>query len=329
MLRIVFTPEDLARVRVAGGPDPFWEVIASLHRLQTRTTPAVFEHWRARARAALGDPATRAAARMLTTLAPRDVYFPDFLTPIESQYGFDAGLDALLSTPKRRLRSELSELARRQRLPGWTRRLADGDRDLLATLEQALRRYYAKVVRPSGHQLDAAVAADRTQLAQAFLADGTDGVLSSLGPTVRWSRPVLEVSYLVDRDVRLDGRGLLLVPSYFGWGNPVALADDSLPQVLVYASGHRDSALPRQRNRSSSLAALLGLTRSTVLHIVSTGASTTEIAARAEISPATASYHASALRDAGLSAVSRQAGRVRHVTTPLGDQLLEARDQAG
>lgn len=37
--------------------------------------------------------------------------------------------------------------------------------------------------------------------------------------------PVLEVAcprQAEDRDLRLNGRGLTLVPSYFNWGEPVA-----------------------------------------------------------------------------------------------------------
>ncbi|MGX1910696.1 hypothetical protein ACWIID_17800 [Streptomyces phaeochromogenes] len=76
--------------------------------------------------------------------------------------------------------------------------------------------------------------AERAQRAKAFLAGGTDRLLSGLHPTVQWRAPVLQVSYPEDRDVHLQGRGLRLVPSYFCRGRPIALRDGSLSPVLVY-----------------------------------------------------------------------------------------------
>jgi DNA-binding transcriptional ArsR family regulator len=49
--------------------------------------------------------------------------------------------------------------------------------------------------------------------------------------------------------------------------------------------------------------------------------STTELAERLTLSPATASHHLAALRDAGLVTGRREGRAVLYVRTPLGDAL--------
>ena len=46
MLRIHFTPRDLARVTVATKPAPLWKVLLSLHMLQQSDGRLIFEDWR-------------------------------------------------------------------------------------------------------------------------------------------------------------------------------------------------------------------------------------------------------------------------------------------
>ncbi|MFD9403813.1 transcriptional regulator, partial [Streptomyces sp. NPDC060011] len=50
MLRIHFTSQDLQNVRVARQPDPLWELVCSVCRLETREGPLDFGHWRRAAR---------------------------------------------------------------------------------------------------------------------------------------------------------------------------------------------------------------------------------------------------------------------------------------
>lgn len=50
--------------------------------------------------------------RLLGALIPSHGYFPDFLTPLEGQYGWDVGLDALRGIRPERMRRELAILGR-------------------------------------------------------------------------------------------------------------------------------------------------------------------------------------------------------------------------
>ncbi len=327
MLRIHFTPEDLSRIRLAGGPDPLWEITASLHRLQSRQGRWAHAAWYRDARATIATKKLGAVVRtLLLPLLPRAVYFPDFLTPAEAGHGLKSGLDAILDTPPARVRHEIDLLAQVRNVPTLLYRLTD--RDARAELVTALRRYHSAVIAPRGDIMQAHVDAECARRGRDLLHGGADGLLGGLGPAMRWKAPVLEVEYAggVDRDLRLGGRGLLLIPSYFCWQKPVSFADPDLPPVLLYPPAPADPAPPPCSSKAP-LSTLLGRTRAAVLVALTHGATNSEIARAVSVSPANASHHTTVLRDSGLIASHRHANTVLHTLTPLGAALLRLPDQ--
>ncbi|MEO3809077.1 winged helix-turn-helix domain-containing protein [Sphaerisporangium sp. B11E5] len=324
-LRIHFTADDLARTTVAAAPDPLWEVLLSRFRLRESGPQPLFRPWLGQLRAHPGRIARmRPGARLLDALVPPGPYFPDFLTPPEAEAGLEQGIEAMLSTPRRRLRDELERLARHHDLPGWARPLAEGDVTVLNGVGHALRDYHEAAVAPYHALIHGAVAADRAQRARDLLGGGVEGLLEGLRPLMRWSPPVLEVNYDVDRDMWLDGRGLRLVPSYFCQRVPVSLADPVLPPVLIYPIERRHRWAPAAAD-PRGLAALLGRTRAAVLDALGDGATTTELARRLHTSPASISRHTTVLREAGLITTHRDGTAVLHAVSPLGVALLEGR----
>ncbi|MEV0196849.1 winged helix-turn-helix domain-containing protein [Nonomuraea sp. NPDC050691] len=269
----------------------------------------------------------RQGTALLDVLAPAGPYFPDFLTPHEARSGLEEGLEAIRRTPKARLARELRLLARRHRLPGWARLLADGDVTALTRLGDTLRAYHQAVIAPYDELVFSSVAADRAFRVRTLLESGVEGLFAGMRPLVRWKPPVLEVAYDVDRELRLDGRGLRLVPSYFCQRVPVSLADDELRPVLIYPIEERHRWAPALRGRCD-LVALLGRNRSAALVALDHGRTTTELARMLRISPGAASRHAAVLREAGLIDTYRDGPAVLHTRTPLGTALLEGR-QAG
>jgi DNA-binding transcriptional ArsR family regulator len=159
--------------------------------------------------------------------------------------------------------------------------------------------------------------------ARALLEGGVEGLLRSLAPEMRWRPPVLEVVHHIgDADVHLRGRGLLLIPSYFCWHHPVAVADAELPQVLVYPLRHPRPSEPRSSDATPTLRALLGGTRAVMLAGCAAGATASELARATGMSPGSVSFHTRALRDAGLILSQRHEGSALHSLTPLGAALL-------
>ncbi|WP_329274250.1 ArsR/SmtB family transcription factor [Streptomyces sp. NBC_01451] len=320
MLRIHFTSADLLRIRVASTPDPLWEIICSLHRLQTSRGRWADAAWHRETRAALvGAPLGKAVRRLLVPLMPRALYFPDFLTPHESADGLDRGLAAILDTPPERIAHEVGLLDRVSGAPAWAPRLVE--RETREGFVRTLREYHEAVIAPHSDRIEASIAGERALRARATLDTGINGLLAGLSPAMRWNPPVLHVDYVEDRDLSLGGRGLRLVPSYFCRGKPIALADDTLQPVLVYSMAARMPDTP-VRPADASLAALLGRTRAAALRTLSLGATTSELARFLGVSAATAAHHTTVLRDAGLISSLRSNNTVLHTLTPLGAAML-------
>ncbi|MEV0116807.1 winged helix-turn-helix domain-containing protein [Streptomyces sp. NPDC050844] len=271
-------------------------------------------------------PDRRKMLSALAPLMPARGYFPDFLTPAAASGGLGSGIDAVLSTPKPRLRAELSLLAQDNALPSWTRSLADGDVDALRRLGRALHQYHSSVLGPRWRDVATRVEADRRHRTGVQCRAGTEAMLRTFGPMLHWQPSVLTAHYPVDREVHLGGRGLLLVPSYFCRRTPVALLDDRLLPVLVYPARPLlpDTTTPDTTTPDSRLAPLLGHTRAAVLQTLQEPHTTTELAEHAGVSLSSASEHAAVLRRAGLVASVRERQQVRHTLTQLGADLLSA-----
>lgn len=86
MLRMHFTGDDLAGLRVAAGPDPMWETVLSVHVLSGTYGRLVFEGWCRAARRRLR-ALPRQRASLIRCLMPSVGDFPDFLTPFQETPG--------------------------------------------------------------------------------------------------------------------------------------------------------------------------------------------------------------------------------------------------
>ncbi|MFF9350946.1 ArsR/SmtB family transcription factor [Streptomyces sp. NPDC014734] len=322
LLRVHFTPEDIGRVRVAAAPDPLWEIVNSFQALVIGSNPLMFGDWRRRARQRLTPACT-----LLGPLLPSVGYFPDFLTPdLNGTFDLDHAVGTVLDTPRSLVHAHLSELAaarRRSRpLPPVVRSLAEGSPEALHRLGTALHTYHRNALAPFWPRIRAQLEADLALRVRTLLRAGTDGLLGGFRPVLRWRPPVLEADYPVDRELRLDGRGLLLQPSFFCVRTPVTLASDEAAPVLVYPIQHTPGWA---RERESGLGSLIGSTRAAILEGAVTGSTTGELACRLGISAAAVSQHTAILRGAGLVLSVRRGKYVLHTTTSAGLALLDGR----
>ncbi|MFL6119262.1 ArsR/SmtB family transcription factor [Actinophytocola sp.] len=315
MLRIIFTPDDLGRTRLSAASQPMWEIVLSLHRLRRRDGGLFFESWWRSASTAVPD-----STRLLMDLAPARGYYADFLTP--SGTSLAAGVETLLSTPKRRLRTDLAVLAAERPLPSWTAALADGRTDVLRRLASAADQYFTACLAPHWPQVRLSVDRERERQTELLATGGVELLLRELHPTARWSYPVLELAYPVHRELRLEGRGLLLAPSFFCWGTPTTFLDDAFEPTLVYPI-RRDAAWQVTETIRGPLTALLGSTRTRVLEAIrDSPCNTKDLATRIGASQPTASRQVSVLRSAGLVSSRRTGQSVLHALTAQGRALL-------
>lgn len=321
-LRLHFTAEDLLRTRVLTEPDPMWELVLSVHHLSPTGENDRHSQWRRDARQRLDDPDSARALRMLRTLVPPRGNFPDFLTPLPTSDGLDGAFDVIRSTPRSRLALDLSPTRlRRVEDSQFCHDLAAGHTD---ELRGALRRYYDNAIAPCWDEVAEHVRADGESRARDLLDDGLGGMFARLGPSFRWRWPWLETDYPRSHEIRLGGRGLTLVPSFFCVGDPVTLIDEELPPMLVFPARplRRDPA--GEERALYHLAQVVGRTRARILVALRTPRSTSELAEAIGLSLASASQQVTLLRNAGFVASRREGQAVRHSVTRKGKALLES-----
>jgi len=322
-MRIHFTDADLGRTRLQLDVDHLWELVNSVQALQHRHGGVSFDGWRQAVRTRAGrEPTLRHALPRIVDLAPHASYFPDFLTPVDggdTDTDVGTGIEAVLCTPRQRLRAEIGQL--RKRTPNLTD-LADGNLAAMRGLRTTLHAYYRQAVLPHLPQITDAIRMDSADRIHTYLRYGAEAMLATFEPLATWHRPVLSFDYPLDRDLHLNGRGLLLIPSYFCLRYPVSLADPDLRPVLVYPVTPRARLLGAPRSVDDHLGALLGHTRAAILRSLVRMATTTDLARRVDVSPATVSHHTAILRNTGLVTTRRDHTFVTHMLTPLGLRML-------
>ena len=319
MVRFVFTVEDLVRTRFA--ISPMWELVRSLVVLRDPSYAALHVPW---LRSLSGRLDGEALVGAIALLPPRG-YTPDFLTPPPAgPLGSIADdLAALRATRGATIRSEL-ELFRSQHpraaavVEPW---LAHPRREV-RRLADLLERYWAEAVAPVWPRVRAFLDADVAHRSRRLAESGPGELFSGLSSLVTWSEDHLDVS-VPDHEatVALSGRGLVLMPSAFAATRPHVIDRPPWQPTLIYPARGIATLWEDATPAPDALARLLGATRAAVLVNLSAPRSTTELAERLSLSPATTSHHLGALRDAGLVTGRREGRAVLYVRTPLGDAL--------
>lgn len=233
--RIHFTRDDLLRVSLAQEPEPLLETVASLRILQQRRPGALFEPWQRWARRRVPRSVHR-----LRSLVPPHGACPDFLTSTGST-DLDVSLDALLHTPKPRLRADLEAFTcfAGNPLPAWADGLSHGDPRDLEAVGRSVREWHQAALAPIQQHLHAHVEAARSSATRFLLTGGLESMLSGLHPTMRWTAPVLELACPDhDMDIHLEGRGVRLIPSLFCGSEPAINLDPGLSPVVIYPVPH-------------------------------------------------------------------------------------------
>ncbi|MDK9499287.1 winged helix-turn-helix domain-containing protein [Streptomyces katrae] len=334
-LRLHFTAQDLSRIRLAEGARPLLELSIGIRLLQERTYPVRFDAWR-----------QRAAGHLRPRLGPLFDFIPalgpsvDFLD-MSGAESLETSLEQMRSIPARRVVEDLEQwVAGREDLPRSARQLRD-DPSLVRHLAQAVQDAHQGFIAPYWPRIEQAASADRTVRIQQLAEDGVERLLRELNPRyLTWEPPVLHVTTASGRDddVHLGGRGLLLIPSVFGAHYPAYdHPDDGQPWITfpVRDSAHAVAATAGSTARTltdapASLRALLGRTRAIVLLVIAEhpACTTSQLATYAHTSPASASEHATVLRNAGLTTLTRHGKRVLHALSPAGQALLSSAAEA-
>jgi Helix-turn-helix domain/Family of unknown function (DUF5937) len=319
VVRFVFSVEDLARTRFA--ISPIWELVHSLVALRDPSHAALHLPW---LRTLSGRLDGLAITRAVALTHPHG-YLPDFLLPPPAgPLGrIEDDLAALRSTPLARLRDDMrlfrdQHPRARATADEW---LADPGREL-GRLADLLEAYWERAIAPAWPRISAFLDADVAYRSRHLAAAGPAALFGDLSEAVRWRDGSLDVDVAPHHaTVELGGRGLLLMPSAFDATRPSVIDRAPWQPTLVYPARGIATLWQDAPAVPDGLARLLGATRASLLADLGAPRSTTELAERLSLSPATASHHLAALRDAGLVTGRRDGRAVLYVRTALGDEL--------
>ncbi|MER5311261.1 ArsR family transcriptional regulator [Streptomyces sp. NPDC002773] len=316
MTWVRFTEGDYPRVRFAARPSPVPELHAALLMLGAPHEELLFGRWRGRLLRALPG-----AAGPLADLAPGGVA-PSFLDVLGETR--EDGFAGIRSAPPALVRSEIVRVYAGRRVPPWVRGLYDGDSGAWRTVERAQRAAYETVLAPVWPLVQDLHRGEFTRYATAVAEGGLGAGLESLVPGSRLRADgVWEWPGGGGREVRLGGRGLVLLPTFHWRGGPLVQDLPDRPVVLAYPAGGGLPLAPTTAPSSEdALAGVLGRTRAELLVAVGVPRTTTELARRLGVGNATASAQAAALRTAGLLTTTRRGRAVHHERTPLGTLLI-------
>jgi DNA-binding transcriptional ArsR family regulator len=247
-------------------------------------------------------------------------YITDFLSPPPEgpETTAELQLAAIRRTPPEQVATELAMVdADLTALPSDPARA----RDLLA---DQMTIVWTELVEPHWPRLRAVLAEDIAYRSRRLAEGGIRLVFEDLHPRVRLAGDLVLIENRSRSRLRLDRRGLLLIPGVFAWpGVGVMMVPPWQPSLLYSARGVARlwTAEPVPDAR---LAAVLGKTKATLLLSLDEPASTSALAARLGLATSTVSAHLTALRDVGMLTTSRNGHEVGYRRTDLGESLLAA-----
>ncbi len=267
---------------------------------------------------------------LLRTLIASNRWVPDFLTP--RPHGpapdFRAELAVLRATPPERLRIELEQafLPHDRVLPAPLAAGLDDPARLLARIADALEEYWESCLAPEWWpRARAVLEADLAHRSRVLARYGAAALFAELDDRLRWEDGVLTIRRdwdATDGNVIVDGRGLVLVPTFFVRGAITSISDDHPPTISYPARGRATMAgAPAAVPTARALGLLLGAPKARLLALLAEPASTTELAHRLGVTPGAVSQHLAVLFDTRLVTRTRYGRSVLYVRSALGDEL--------
>jgi DNA-binding transcriptional ArsR family regulator len=286
VISVYFTVNDVLRTTLTNRPNATLETVYAATLLGHRAGGELFDRWREVVRGRFGR-----TTRTFAAVAGHVLRTPDLLGTPAGTFG----LPPATAESRPGVENRLRELHRVALLPFWPRVRAHLD-------------------------------AERRRRSEDIAGRGFEYLLSNLHPALSWERLVLRVPSDADRSVRLNGRGLVIVPSLFRFDAPELLVprEPSASPVLVYPAPVPAPMVGSlwMTGDDSTLEALVGRTRAGLMRTLYSRRTTTELSNELGVSAAAVSQHTSVLRSAGLITTQRRANTVLHSLTPLGLALI-------
>lgn len=325
MIRFEVGTEELLRSRFA--LSPIAELEALLRKMAGLSRPRLPGDWSARLTPLYRDLCRETDISLVTALMSAG-YGPDFAAPPPQTLAqtIEEDLDVIRATPLPQARAEIAECLRRRPVEDERIRAAlDGD-DVMERIADSLAVAWRELIAADWLRLRAICERDVVFRAGRLSSGGWSAALDGLHPRVRWRNEGIEITQTADNlTFGLDGRGLLLVPSVFGWPGLSVHYVDPWPKAITYpARGIAGLWQKPEGTEPGALADLLGRTRARLLTNLAEPAGTTQLARSLGLATGAVGDHLAVLRRAGLVDRSRSGRVVLYRRTPLGDALAHS-----
>lgn len=300
---------------------PLWETISAVRVIIYPAAHALHLPWLR----ALAGQGKRPDLGILRHLLPPVGYAPDFLCPPPTGPlpDVDHELGQLRQVPPEVFVAELKRLASGTRMPAHLQDLSDDPVAGLAKVAAAVESCWNQLLSADWPRLQDLLDADITYRARRITAGGMQALFADLHPHVTWDHGV-NVAATTNRQISLDGRGLLLIPSVFAWPEPTVQLDPPWQPTLIYPTRGIGHLWQRPTTQPGALTQLLGRRRSAILTELAEPATTSALARRLGISASTASGHLKTLQRGGLLTAHRTGHQVHYQRTELGHTLAAA-----
>ena len=230
-------------------------------------------------------------------------------------------LDRLAATDPELVRSDVQR-AYPDGVPLAARPFVEEPQAALAGFVEQARSFWQAALEPWWPRMSAFLESEIASRARRLVTTGSEAAFADLDPTVTWDGRDLSVSptKLAARDVELDGRGLLLIPSVLAWDVWPRIDPPWDPALTYQPPGVGDLWL-HDTSSAGALEELVGRRRAALLRSLERPASTQALALRTGWSPGGVSSHLGVLRRTGLVVRRRDGRQVVYSRTAAGDAL--------
>ena len=230
-------------------------------------------------------------------------------------------LDRLAATDPELVRSDVQR-AYPDSVPDAARPFVEEPQAALAGFVEQAWSFWQAALEPWWPRMSAFLESEIGSRARRLVTTGSEAAFADLDPTVTWDGRDLSVSptKLAARDVDLDGRGLLLIPSVLAW-DVWPRVDPPWDPALTYQPPGVGDLWLLDTSSAGALDELVGRRRAALLRSLERPASTQALALRTGWSPGGVSSHLGVLRRTGLVVRRREGRQVVYSRTVAGDAL--------
>ncbi len=277
----------------------------------------------------------RARLPVLQAINPDRGWIPDFIAPppalsdrsVEDELALVAAypIDLVAADLRRSLDSHPT-----QRRRGVLEPLIDDPEAGRAGVVGELRWAWSTLVAPNWTPVSELIGTDIAYRSRQITRAGFGPALGDLHAGVTWNEGSVTIEPAFDEiELDLAGQGLALMPSAFCWPSVILIHDRPWPPTLVYPARGIGDLWTVPPPAPARLASVLGRTRALLIADLAAPSTTTALAARHQLSPASVSAQLLRLRDAGLVSRRRLGKEVLYQRTTLADALIQAGARQG